>query len=243
MKPSLLRNLPQHTTMDLPIISSLSTEDIFANIQSNLEKQGVLHIGKFRGKPTITTPGGAGGSRAAKRRTPVSLVKTTLFPSQLPHTLKTHGLTGVEANERNYSRSPSPIVEDDSKPSAYVPLCVRNEASTTPNSASPLPSISDAKPSFQALSWAAPSLDAGLGLSSFARSLTASKKRSRDEITVDKSANTATAKIAAAAAAWGTSSILFDFCSGPRYTEDEADDLVAFADKWIPTNPKRARKF
>jgi len=234
--------VPQPTTMDFPTISSLSTKDIFANIQSNLEKQGVFHVGKCHGKPTISTLGGAGGSRAANRRTPESLVKTTLFPSQLPPTLKTHDLIGAEANKRSYSRLLSPIVGDDSKRPAYVPLCVRNKASKTPKTASPLPSISAAKPSFQALSWAAPSFDADLGLSSFASFLPASKKRSRDEITEDEKANTATAKIAAAAAAGATSSILFDFCSGPRYTEDEADDLVAFADKWIPTNPKRARK-
>lgn len=229
--------------------SALSIKDLFAKVQANLEKQGAFHVGKCHGKPiAVTTVGGGGGcnSRSTKERVRNSPVKTSLFQSQLvvptgPPPDRAPDNVDVEANDKTPSRSQSPDVDEDSKPPPYIPVCMRNNAQSELPTPSSMPGVSSLKPSFQSLSWAAPSFDTGMGLSSVGIALSESKKRPLDEITAyDQRARTATANIAAAAAAASASDSFF-LTSGPRFTREEADDYASFADKWIPTGCKKAR--
>lgn len=248
---------------------SFSIDDLFAKVQSNLEKHGSFHVGKCHGKPTTSSSACNEGcySRSAKKRASDSPVEATLFPSQLRHPLMTPPdvtvskkrsfsrspspsslLTTDGCNElqtspaklskRGYRRSTSPIVEPDSEPPPYIPLCVRNKTESNPLETAWLPSSDRPKPSFQPFSWSAPSFDAGLNLSSFASAPSESKKRTREEIAEEEYAKTATAKIAAAAARGSADS--FFFLGGPRFTEAEADGLVDLADRLFSPDPKKA---
>lgn len=249
---------------------SFSIDDLFAKVQSNLEKHGSFQVGKCHGKPTMaSSSAGNGGfsSREFKKRALDSNVEETLFPTQLrrpliplpdvavskrrshsrspsPPSFTTDGCnelkTAATSPKRRYSRLQSPIVEPDSEPPPYIPLCMRNKTESNPLETACVPSLDPPKPSFQPFSWAAPAFDVGMNLSSFASASSESKKRTREELADEEYAKTATAKIAAAAARESSDS--FFFLGGPRFTQEEADGLVDLADRWFPSNAKKAKR-
>ncbi|KAL7465045.1 hypothetical protein ACHAXS_005370 [Conticribra weissflogii] len=251
--------------MDNSPIPGFAFDDLFAKIEANLEKHGDFHVGKCHGKPVSTasgTRGGDGSSRASKERAHDSTAKTTLFESQLPRSsvttpskLANNIPIEVDSTEKcRERRAPSPAASvgsspsidespTESKPPAYIPLCVRNKDNSYRSQHSNLSSARASAPSFRPLSWDPPAFDFGQGSSRFAsfNSQGGGKKRSREESSQDEFSNTATFKIAAAAARLSEMHS-FSYTSGPRFTPSEADDLVSFADRLIPSNDKWAKK-
>mmetsp|Transcript_8477 Transcript_8477/g.17743 ORF Transcript_8477/g.17743 Transcript_8477/m.17743 type:complete len:251 (-) Transcript_8477:134-886(-) len=241
-----------------------SIDDVFEKINANLRKQGNFHVGKCHGKTVSTAPASSARRRGGRylsrkqRAAQDSNVKTTLFPSQLAVKTPLHESNTFPTWGESNSPAGNPAVsingtargiesETDSKPNAYVPLCTKSEAGFLSSPTPHHPNSCVSEMSFRPLSWEAPSL-VGPSASSFAGFFSprgeCMRKRCRDEDDAqrgDDFSNTATAKIAAAASS-ETCMELFPYTFGLRYTSEEADDLVSFADRLIPTNGKRAKK-
>ncbi|KAL7468902.1 hypothetical protein ACHAXS_009146 [Conticribra weissflogii] len=251
-------------------LPSSAIDDVFARINANLQKQGQFHVGKCHGKTVSTAStncartSGSGSARFRKKRAAKDdSIKTTLFRSQLPATTPSKNESGhlhapLKSTWETIGRSPlagesihgsdSRVEsETDSKPPGHVSPCANQGADSRSSSRTTTPpthsSPSAPEPSFRPLAWEAPTLF-GPHLSSFVGSVSrgGGQKRTRDEEPRDDDySNTATAKIAAAAARESCME-LFPYSFGLRYTREEADDLVSFADRFIPTNSKRAKK-